>query len=460
MDTGEESSTCAICFDSFLCPKILSCRHTFCKPCLEDYTKKVEVDEIVCPLCRQKQILDCRGLDGLMDNYFVPLRAPELPVILCCDICYEEAEVNQCSHCILKLCYSCKSSHNLALKMSGEKAGSDLDSEASEGSDLSEDGGMISIRSLVQSDHSSRTKLIADFVSAFKVPCNTLNDQPSISCIFPKSEETCLVIVDLGPEIIECTLNGRPFTSKCFSEGIRGITKSLDNKILFSNVHEAAIFQMVDETRIKIFAKCYEFRPSSLSAFKDGRIVSVGSENNFHHIAKRSEHHGALQIYDTDGKLLREIVKDGRELLFKHPVSVSVNPKNDTICTADAKLNQVLVMTEEGYVIRKYKGTNTGSDDGHFGIRLSIGIFIPTALCHDEEGNLVIANVIDGSLHILLPNGDFCGFIATRNNRNFGNPNSLCFDSKNRLWVGDHRNGKVKIFEILSFRNNLIGCEH
>lgn len=102
MDSEDDASTCSICFDSFLHPKLLSCRHTFCKPCLQDYTKKVEVSEIVCPLCRQKHILDDRGLDGLLDNYFVPLRPPESPSVHCCEICYEEVlEINPCKHCVV-----------------------------------------------------------------------------------------------------------------------------------------------------------------------------------------------------------------------------------------------------------------------------------------------------------------------------------------------------------------------
>lgn len=462
MDSNEESSTCAICFDDFLHPKLLSCRHTFCKPCLFDYTKKVEVDEIVCPLCRQKQCLDDRGLDGLMDNYFVTLRPPEVAVIQCCDICFEEAEINQCHHCTQKLCHSCKSSHNLALKMSGEKTGSDLDSEDSEESDYLEDSAPVSRHHLLHSSNiSPRTELIAEFVSSFKVPFSSQDEHAMVSCIFPKSKDTCLIILGLGPEMIECSLKGRPFIRKVFSEGIHGITKTLNDKILFSNVNDGSILQMVDESRIAVFAKCDGYMPASLSTFKDGRIAAVGVPNSdMENLFKNSGNHGALLIFDKHGSLLKEISKERSGFLFKAPLCISVNPQNDTICVADSEWRQVLILTEGGYVIRKYNGTTTSVGDRLLGISIGLNAFLPTALCHDQDGNLVIANVVDGTLHILLPNGDLCGFITTKTNRGFGHPTSLCYDSHSRLWVGNCEHGRVKIFEILSYRNNLLDRGH
>ncbi|XP_022324290.2 uncharacterized protein LOC111125109 [Crassostrea virginica] len=458
MDEEDDLSTCSICFDAFLQPKLLGCRHTFCKPCLQEYTKKVEVSEIVCPLCRQKQSLDDKGLDGLMDNYFVSLRRPESPVIMCCDICLEKSVLSQCTHCVLKLCESCKSSHYLALKMSGEKANSDQDSDPCQDGEDDEEVIRISLHSLLSCpDHRPKTKMIAKFLSSFKVPCDLrYNDgeeeQISVICIFPKSKDTCLVIAENQPEMIECTVRGRPFVRKMFSEGISGITKTLDGKVLFSNRIESAIFQMVDESRIDVFAKCFSCDSRSLSTFGDGRIASIGiSGNNVHSRRKSRDIHGVLQIFDKNGKLMREISDDGNGYLFKQPICVSVNPINHTVSVSDFSWNQVLIMTEEGYVIRKYKGR--GNEDRQMGIRIGLS-FLPSGLCHDTDGNLVIANILDGSLHLLLPNGDLFGFIETKNNRRFDHPSSLCFDCQHRLWVGDHKSGKVKVFEVESFHNN------
>ena len=148
---------------------------------------------------------------------------------------------------------------------------------------------------------------------------------------------------------------------------------------------------------------------------------------------------------------MREISDDGNGYLFKQPICVSVNPINHTVSVSDFSWNQVLIMTEEGYVIRKYKGR--GNEDRQMGIRIGLS-FLPSGLCHDTDGNLVIANILDGSLHLLLPNGDLFGFIETKNNRRFDHPSSLCFDCQHRLWVGDHKSGKVKVFEVESFHNN------
>ncbi|XP_061170038.1 uncharacterized protein LOC133179265 [Saccostrea echinata] len=456
MDSEEEPSTCSICFDDFQQPKLLLCRHTFCKPCLVDYTKKEDVGEIICPLCRQKQMLGSRGLHGLLDNYFVPLRTPEPPPNLqvCCEICSKRAELSQCLHCSLKLCHSCNLDHNMALKISGERAGCESDSQ---GSGSSDDDRPTSPQHFLQLSHrSSRTKLIAEFVSSFTVPFNDENP----SCIFPNARDTCLLSMGLGPEILEYTLKGRRIGRKVYNKGICGITKTLENKILFSNVFEAAIFEVADESRISVFAKCDSYKPTSLSVFKDGRVASAGDAyTNAGPRRKRTVDHGALQIFSQNGKLLKEIIKDRNDFLFKLPVCVSVNSQNNTVCVADIGLQQVLIMTDEGYVIRKYRGRTRGSTSaiclsGSVVLSVNTSTFKPVALCHDQDGNLVIANMLDETLHLLLSNGDFFCYIYAKTN-SFRHTGSLCIDSQSRLWVTDHRKGKVKIFQIISYKNNL-----
>ncbi|XP_062598547.1 uncharacterized protein LOC134259972 [Saccostrea cucullata] len=454
MESDEESSTCSICFDAFLHPKLLLCRHTFCKPCLVRYTKKENAGILSCPLCRQKQKLDCRGLNGLLDNYFVPLRAqaPSPNLQVGCEICSGGTELTKCLHCFQKLCHSCTLDHNTTLKISGDTAGSESDSESAS----SDDGLIFTAQHVLQLPHrSSRTKLIADFVFSFTVPFNA--EQPS-TCIFPSATDTCLLTTGLGPEIVEYTLKGRCIGRKEFSKGISGITKTLDNKILFSNVFEAAIFEVVDESRISLFANCDSYKPISLSAFKDGRVASIAKASSYSGPRnRRLVDQGVLQIFNKNGKLLNEIFKERNDFLFNHPVCVSVNSQNDTVCVADRGLHQVLIMTDDGYVIRKYRGRTRGnaiSFSGSLVLSLNTSPFNPVALCHDQDGNLVIANRLDPTLHLLLSNGDFFCYIYAGSN-SFGHPDSLCIDSQSRLWIADHLKEKVKIFQLISYRNNL-----
>jgi hypothetical protein len=339
--------------------------------------------------------------------------------------------------------------------MSGQNTGSDSDTEDTDesGSHSPEDDQR---RAMFQAmDFPPKTLSIAELVSSFEVPFTPEDKRPKVTCIFPKSKNTCLVILGMGPEMIECTLKGRPFVRKVFSEGIHGITKTIDGKILFSNIKEYSILQMVDESRLAVFAKYDGFEIMSLSTFRDGRIAAVGMDKtNMYYLRHRSESHGTMLIFDIHGKLRKESSKHGGSFLFKMPLCVSVNPHNDTVCVADGMWQQVLILTEDGSVIGRYRGTNPSIAGRLWEMTTGLRHFIPTAVCHDQDGNLVVANFAGGSLHVLLPNGELCGFINTKTNRGFGSPTSLCFDGQNRIWVG-HDKGKVKIFEFLCFKNNL-----
>ena len=56
---------CSICFCDYdlkiNIPSILSCGHTYCKHCLEDYSKKF-TSYLNCPFCKEKSLLTV--LDG------------------------------------------------------------------------------------------------------------------------------------------------------------------------------------------------------------------------------------------------------------------------------------------------------------------------------------------------------------------------------------------------------------
>ena len=58
LDARLECSTCLEAFDN---PCILHCLHPFCKKCLEDFVKGKREDELNCPVCHCKFVLDKEG---------------------------------------------------------------------------------------------------------------------------------------------------------------------------------------------------------------------------------------------------------------------------------------------------------------------------------------------------------------------------------------------------------------
>ncbi|XP_078695200.1 uncharacterized protein LOC144924122 [Branchiostoma floridae x Branchiostoma belcheri] len=69
---SEDFLECQICLQPYRRPKVLSCLHSFCQQCLEEFLKKQKVKtELDCPTCRNKTVLPGGGVAELKDNFFV-----------------------------------------------------------------------------------------------------------------------------------------------------------------------------------------------------------------------------------------------------------------------------------------------------------------------------------------------------------------------------------------------------
>ncbi|XP_063054484.1 nuclear factor 7, brain-like [Engraulis encrasicolus] len=75
----EEDLTCTVCWDIFTDPVVLSCRHSVCKGCLENYWSEKEENE--CPLCRRRSSRDdppvCLPLKNLCEAFWKERARPE-----------------------------------------------------------------------------------------------------------------------------------------------------------------------------------------------------------------------------------------------------------------------------------------------------------------------------------------------------------------------------------------------
>jgi len=75
----EEFLTCRLCNDGFrVRPKILSCGHTFCMPCLNAYTCGGRKRSICCPTCARPTCMPEGGVCCLHDNLFVDTQIDRL----------------------------------------------------------------------------------------------------------------------------------------------------------------------------------------------------------------------------------------------------------------------------------------------------------------------------------------------------------------------------------------------
>lgn len=67
------NTRCSICFEDFSTPKILSCGHTFCLDCLQNYATKNDLEgrlvRLPCPECRQECLVPGSDVSNLPDNF-------------------------------------------------------------------------------------------------------------------------------------------------------------------------------------------------------------------------------------------------------------------------------------------------------------------------------------------------------------------------------------------------------
>ncbi|XP_062598556.1 uncharacterized protein LOC134259982 [Saccostrea cucullata] len=464
-ETSEEENVCAICWDEFSHPKILPCRHTFCKACLKGYQKKTsDFEEIKCPVCRQTHTLDERGLDSFLDNYFVHLRPSDQPEMLCCSICYEEAILKTCSHCSEKHCPSCRKSHTLALRIAGEsyEHGSDSESDKNETEDFVDrditDEASVPFH-LMFSGQTIRTQFNAKLVSAFKTGSMTNSSeedqQPPIYTLFQNGKDRILVVLDTGPEIVEYKEDGTETNRFMFPCRISDIIMTPTGRTLFVNPGDPFVLEITLK-QIYPFAPCKGCRPICLAPFNDGRIVVTGfaipSTQDEETEEGERERKGMLLLYDKTGKLLKEVKEGTDGPVLRFPMNIAVSHINNKICVADQDLKCVLIFSDTCDLLARY---DAGQSTRRMGLFWNPREFVPFCLCHDPEGNIIVPNTVDSLIHVLNPDGNFLGYILTRDKEGFGHPAGIMMDPTNsRIWLGDRIDGKIRIYEISSYKNS------
>ncbi|XP_033631578.1 E3 ubiquitin-protein ligase TRIM56-like isoform X2 [Asterias rubens] len=115
---------CSICMERFTDPKLLKCRHNFCKKCLEDMmeAQRKALNVICCPACRQDTVIPKAGIAGLDSNFTLKALVDEVSQTeillrrqrsrIICELCVEGKQaVSRCCDCNVNLCQECHTSH-------------------------------------------------------------------------------------------------------------------------------------------------------------------------------------------------------------------------------------------------------------------------------------------------------------------------------------------------------------
>ncbi|XP_060082373.1 B-box type zinc finger protein ncl-1-like [Ylistrum balloti] len=126
-ETTGPNTRCSICHETFTIPKVLSCFHTFCQPCLE---KQQEVaDKVSCSECHQDTFLGGQGLTGLLPDYAVSnlleTNALDTSALHCTGCKSKDLNaVARCFDCANFLCANCVMAHQFMHCFEGHRVAS------------------------------------------------------------------------------------------------------------------------------------------------------------------------------------------------------------------------------------------------------------------------------------------------------------------------------------------------
>ena len=110
MSSGDRKHECSLCLDNFKDPRILTCFHTYCRECLDNYVAKSKRAEPLftkfdCPICRACITLPSNGVDGIQKNFYIDQEQPNHPI---CSVHKTEDLRFYCRECRERICRDCK----------------------------------------------------------------------------------------------------------------------------------------------------------------------------------------------------------------------------------------------------------------------------------------------------------------------------------------------------------------
>ena len=115
----DDMTECFICTEMFTDPRVLPCIHTFCLKCLLNYGKdRSPGDDMPCPLCRKEFTIPYDGLSAMQKNFFMEkllhvkkLSAEHETQHIPCDVCSDEASVNETVKSAVMYCVQCRQNY-------------------------------------------------------------------------------------------------------------------------------------------------------------------------------------------------------------------------------------------------------------------------------------------------------------------------------------------------------------
>ncbi|OWF49701.1 uncharacterized protein LOC110451391 [Mizuhopecten yessoensis] len=427
---------CPVCLDVYNEPKLLPCRHTFCRVCLEKHrksSKHQDKRQLVCPLCRTKIDLTPKGIPGFHTNYFVGDHGVTN---------YKQSSTTEVSQ-----------DKETAPDSGGTTFVDDLE-EDGEGSDENrriDEQQWTTPRDLRFPRDHTKTHYHFDLLSS-----TVIDEARSISCLCSTPSGHCLVVADCSNVINKMLPSGQIVDQYIVMPrvNIHDITHRQEGSLLLlaTEISEILSYRTVTNT-YSTFTTLIDFRGSEMACLDDDRLVVAGV-NTSGSSSIRNEY-GQLLLFSSHGTIIKRI---GDEYMNFQPACVSINTFKNRICFTDVDRRLVSLLTDTGLRIGDFKGRS----NDQVTLRSILGdnwpqsSLKPAGLCCDAEGNIIVVEEATSTIFVLDHDGLFRGFVVLEEDREaLYSPFLVACGPSGVLWVGDKLQGKVNVYRTSNYINVL-----
>lgn len=418
----ETNNECPICFESYICPKLLPCAHTFCYKCIKDCAYESEGRFLLkCPLCRAM----CDNTeDGLLTNYFIAMK--KIP-----DVCENCSDISRtvdkiCKECNMFCCSVCLNVHCHSSNHDEDKIPS-----IPKISDLVGTFGYV--RTKFQCWHYNT--FTPDYPSGEEVSKN-------VNCIYSAGEYV-YVVVERNSNIYKYNTCWKLIRKISTPSVAFGLIERKDGSLLAAFPQQKVLAYSFGAWRqfLKI-----SYNPVDLAETSQETIIICGQFEKI--IRNRNVPYGTVEMFSKHGHLLKTIcVNDKNEFLFRTVSCIAVNPNigSFAVCSAD----KITIFMSTGDICSVYKGSNPS----FLLDRNRRNPFKPIDICCDSEGHFLVSEETAGYVHVLTPQGKFLGVLTGDQKSGNGLPGCLAVDNTGSIWIEDIQHKCIKVFKYLFYEN-------